>query len=63
MAVKPLRVGVVGTGFGRYHMEGSAVPGVEILAICDLNKAEQQFASQYGAKHVHQRERMFAMAS
>ena len=64
MAVKPLRVGVVGTGFGRYHMEGfSQVPGVEILAICDLNKAEaQQFAGQYGAKHVFtSAKRMFAM--
>jgi len=64
MTAKPLRVGVVGTGFGRYHMDGfSQVPGVEILAICDLNKAEaQQFAAKYGAKHVFtSAKRMFAM--
>ncbi len=64
MTVKPLRVGVVGTGFGRYHMDGfSEVPGVEILAICDVNKAEaQEFANKYGAKYVFtSAKKMFSM--
>ncbi|MFO7974902.1 MAG: Gfo/Idh/MocA family oxidoreductase [Candidatus Hydrogenedentota bacterium] len=64
MTVKPIRVGVVGTGFGRYHMDGySQLPGVEILAICDTNKQEaQQFADKYGAKYVFtSAKRMFSM--
>lgn len=54
MADKQLRVGVIGTGYGRYHMEGySKIPGVEVYAICDLNlKEARAFADQYGAKHV-----------
>ncbi len=54
MAKRRVRVGVVGTGFGRYHMEGfSKVEQAEIVAICDLNQAEaRSFAEQYGAKHV-----------
>jgi predicted dehydrogenase len=64
MAKKKIRVGVVGTGFGRYHMEGySAIDGVEVLAICDLNVPEaQSFADKYGAKYVFKDYReMFAM--
>ena len=54
MAEKRIRVGVVGTGFGRYHMEGySKIAGVEVVAICDLNEPEaKQFAAQYGAQYV-----------
>jgi predicted dehydrogenase len=54
MAKKRIRVGVIGTGFGRYHMDGfSKLDGVEIHAIRDLNEAEaQSFAEQYGAKRV-----------
>lgn len=64
MAKKALRVGVVGTGFGRYHMEGfSKVEGVEVHAVCDLNLEEAHFfADQYGAKHVFEDYReMFSM--
>lgn len=64
MSKKPLRMGVVGTGFGRYHMEGySKIPGVEVYAICDLNVEEaRMFADQYGAKHVFEDYReMFSM--
>ena len=64
MATKRLRVGVVGTGFGRYHMEGySAIDGVEVFAICDLNQEEaQMFAELYGAKYVFKDYRdMFSM--
>ena len=51
---KTLRVGVVGTGFGRYHMAGYAkLPDVELVAVCDLNEAEaREFADTYGAPHV-----------
>jgi predicted dehydrogenase len=54
MAKKKLRAGVIGTGMGRYHMEGYAKhPGSELVAVCDLNQEEAQaFADQYGAKHV-----------
>lgn len=53
-AVEPLRVGVIGTGFGRYHMEGfKAVEGVEVHAVCDLNEEEARFfADKFGAKQV-----------
>lgn len=64
MAAKKLKVGVVGTGFGRYHMEGySKLEGVELVAICDLNTEEAQaFADQYGAEHVFKDyKKMFSM--
>jgi predicted dehydrogenase len=51
---KKLRAGVIGTGMGRYHMEGFAThPRSELLAVCDLNVPEARaFAEKYGAKHV-----------
>lgn len=51
---KKLRAGVIGTGMGRFHMEGYAThPGSELVAVCDLNVEEaRQFADKYGAKHV-----------
>jgi len=51
---RTLRAGVIGTGMGRYHMEGYAShPNAELLAVCDLNTEEaQSFADKYGAKHV-----------
>jgi len=51
---RKLRVGVVGTGMGRYHMEGFArQKDVELVAICDLNVPEAwQFAKQYGVTRV-----------
>jgi predicted dehydrogenase len=54
VAKKRIRAGVVGTGFGRYHMEAyDMIDGVEVYAVCDLNEAEaKQFADQYGAKYV-----------
>ena len=54
MAKKRLRVGVVGTGFGRYHMEGySKIEGVDLHAVCDLNAPEaRMFAELYGAQYV-----------
>lgn len=61
---RKLRVGVVGTGFGRYHMEGySKIEGVELAAICDLNVPEaRQFAEQYKVPHVFDDYRkMFSM--
>ena len=49
-----LRMGVVGTGMGRYHMEGFArQEDVELAAICDLNVPEaKQFAEKYGVTKV-----------
>ena len=54
MAARKLQAGVIGTGMGRYHMEGFAShPQCELLAVCDLNEAEaKQFAQQYGADQV-----------
>lgn len=54
VAEQEVRVGVIGTGMGRLHMQAySEIPGVRIVAICDLNEAEaRQFAERYGAQHV-----------
>ena len=51
---KKLRAGVIGTGMGRFHMEGYAThPGSELVAVCDLNVPEaESFAQKYGAKRV-----------
>ena len=50
----PLKVAVIGTGMGRYHMkEFVESPNVELVAVCDLNREEAtQFARQYGAQTV-----------
>jgi len=38
---KTLNVGVIGTGMGRLHISDYRnVPGVEVLAVCDLNEKE-----------------------
>lgn len=51
---KAIRVGVVGTGMGRYHMAGFAQQeGVELAAVCDLNEAEAcEFAHRYNVRQV-----------
>ena len=51
---KKLRCGVIGTGMGRYHMDGYAThPRSELVAVCDLNAAEaKEYADKYGVKHV-----------
>jgi predicted dehydrogenase len=50
----PLKVAVIGTGMGRYHMkEFVESPNVELVAICDLNREEAlQFARQYSVQTV-----------
>ncbi len=50
-----LRAGVVGTGMGRYHMEGYANnPNVDLVAICDLNEPEaKEMAQRFGASEVY----------
>lgn len=50
----PLKVAVIGTGMGRYHMkEYVESPNVKLVAICDLNREEAlQFAREYGADKV-----------
>ncbi len=50
--MKPLRVGVIGLGIGRRHLQSYAVmPDVEIVAICDvIEEAARQLAEVYGAK-------------
>jgi len=52
--VSPLKVAVIGTGMGRYHMkEFVESPNVNLVAVCDLNRAEAlQFAKEYGADKV-----------
>lgn len=54
MDKKEVRIGVIGTGMGRVHMQFySEVPGVKIVAICDLNEPEAcSFADKYGAAKV-----------
>jgi predicted dehydrogenase len=49
-----IRVAVVGTGMGRYHMEAYAnQEDVELVAICDLNEPEAwEFAHKYNVKQV-----------
>lgn len=46
-----LKVAVIGTGMGRYHMQEFAeLPNVKLAAVCDLNRAEAtRFAREYGA--------------
>jgi predicted dehydrogenase len=50
----PLKVAVIGTGMGRYHMkEFVESPNVKLVAVCDLNREEaMSFAKQYGAEKV-----------
>ena len=50
----PLKVAVIGTGMGRYHMkEYVESPNVKLVAVCDLNRQEAlAFAKQYGAETV-----------
>ena len=49
-----LKVGIIGTGMGRLHMEGySKDPRVKIVAICDINRKEaEEFAKKYKAKYI-----------
>ena len=51
---KKLRVGVVGTGMGRHHMEAFVkLADVELAAICDINEPEAwQFAKLHGVTKV-----------
>ncbi len=50
-----LRAAVIGTGMGRYHMEGYANnPNCDLVAVCDLNEPEaKQMAETYGATEVY----------
>ena len=50
----PLKVAVIGTGMGWYHMkEYVESPNVKLVAVCDLNRQEAlAFAKQYGAETV-----------
>ncbi|MCK5738583.1 Gfo/Idh/MocA family oxidoreductase, partial [bacterium] len=54
MRDKTIKVAVIGTGMGRFHMDGFAEQeNVELTAVCDLNETEAQFyADKYGAKTV-----------
>ena len=50
-----LRVGVIGTGMGRLHLEAyKKAPDVELAAVCDLNEEEaKEVASRFGVKNVY----------
>ena len=52
--MKKLKVGIIGTGMGRLHMEGySKDPRVKIFAICDINRKEaEEFARKYKVQYV-----------
>lgn len=52
---KKIRIGVVGVGIGRVHLDGYRKLGgsVEITGICDLREDRaRKTAEEYGAKHV-----------
>jgi predicted dehydrogenase len=51
---RPLRVAVIGTGMGRYHMkEFVESPNVKLAAVCDLNREEAvHFGREYGAERI-----------
>lgn len=54
-ANKAIRVGVIGVGIGRVHLDGYKKLGdqVEIFGVCDLNEERaQKTARDFGAKHV-----------
>jgi len=48
--VKPLRVGVIGTGFGQHHIRGfTSIEGVEVVTICNSSgKRLDEIAKEYG---------------
>jgi len=54
VAKNKLRAAVIGTGIGRFHMEGYwKHPASELVAVCDLNGEEaKEFAEKYGASRV-----------
>jgi len=53
--VDALRVGVIGTGMGRLHLEAyQKAPDVELIAACDLNEEEaREVAAKFGVKDVY----------
>lgn len=53
MAQRPLRVGVVGLGFGQYHIRGyQRCPGVEVVAVCSRTPEKaHQVARDFGIPH------------
>ncbi|MCW5882936.1 MAG: Gfo/Idh/MocA family oxidoreductase, partial [Anaerolineae bacterium] len=51
MSVQPLRVGVVGLGIGRSHLEafGSLPDLFDVVAVCDLDASRAEaVAEQFG---------------
>ncbi len=50
-----LRVGVIGTGMGRLHLDAyGKAPDVELAALCDLNEQEaREIAGKFGVKEVY----------
>jgi predicted dehydrogenase len=56
MTDKKIKVGVIGVGIGRVHLEGyrKLAPSVEIHSLCDLNlDRAKTVASEFGAEHVY----------
>lgn len=44
-----LRAGVIGLGYGRAHIPGCLAAGVEVVAVCQRNRAQaEQIARRYG---------------
>jgi predicted dehydrogenase len=54
MAKGHLKVGVIGLGMGRWHLQNYAkCPEAEIIALCDVDKERLKSAQEeYGVKHV-----------
>ncbi len=52
--LKQLRVGVIGTGIGAYHLQGyQSHPQAEVVALCDVNpKALEAAGAQYGVSRL-----------
>lgn len=54
--MKVVRIGLIGVGMiGKIHLEEYAlIPGVEVVAICDINEAEaRKAAEKHGIRHVY----------
>ena len=51
-----LRAGVIGLGYGRAHIPGCRAAGVEVVAVCQRNRAQaEQVARRYGVPKVFDR--------
>lgn len=55
MYPEPIKVGVIGLGIGRWHIENYlAIPDVKVLAICDIDEQKlKSIATKYGIPKIY----------